>query len=149
MTAIWLLIGLFVGGGLVFVVCRARQATATSEIVDLTARLASAVAERDQHLTRVHELERELIAARGDLRADIVQLAHIGPKHAEGEATPPVANAAASGGLAVVAAGSWSPQPAELLALPRFGAFSDRSIISSKTRRTLHSRRADAVSPSR
>src|SRR5438477_11343089 len=74
MTAIWLLIGLFVGGGLVFVVCRARQAAATTDIVDLTARLASAVAERDQHLARVHELERELVAARGELRTDIVQL---------------------------------------------------------------------------
>jgi DNA recombination protein RmuC len=74
MTAVWLLTGLFVGGGLVFVVCRARQATATGEIVDLSARLTSAVAERDQHLARVHELERQLVTARGELRADIVQL---------------------------------------------------------------------------
>ena len=74
MTAIWLLIGLVLGGGLVFVVCRARHAATANQIVDLAARLATALVERDQHLTRVHELERELVAARGELRADIVQL---------------------------------------------------------------------------
>lgn len=74
MTAIWLLVGLFVGGGLIFVVCRARNAAAVMEIVDLGARLTSAVSERDQHLARVNELERELVTARGELRADIVQL---------------------------------------------------------------------------
>jgi DNA recombination protein RmuC len=74
MTAIWLLVGLFVGGGLTFVVCRARNAATVKEIVDLGARLASAIAERDQHLTRAHELERELVAARGELHADIIRL---------------------------------------------------------------------------
>jgi DNA recombination protein RmuC len=74
MTALWLLMGLFVGGTLVFVVYRARHAAAVKEIVDLAARLATAVSERDQHLARVHELERELVGARGELRADIVQL---------------------------------------------------------------------------
>jgi DNA recombination protein RmuC len=74
MTAIWLLVGLFVGGALVFVVYRARHAAAVKEIVELGARLATAISERDQHLTRAHELERELVAARGELRADIVVL---------------------------------------------------------------------------
>lgn len=74
MIAIWLLVGLLVGGALVFVVCRERNAGAVKEIVDLGARLATAVAERDGHLARVHELERELVAARGELRTDIVQL---------------------------------------------------------------------------
>jgi DNA recombination protein RmuC len=74
MTAIWLSVGLLIGGVLVYVVCRAREAAAVNQIVDLGARLENALVERDQHVARVHELERELVGARGELRADIVQL---------------------------------------------------------------------------
>jgi capsular exopolysaccharide synthesis family protein len=50
----------------------------------------------------------------------VVQLARIPVKHGKGDAPT---TRGAGGGLAVVAAGSWSPQPAELLGLPRFSAF--------------------------
>src|SRR6266851_2536901 len=74
MEAVWLLIGLLVGGGLVFVAYRARHGAVAKEIVELGARLSTAIGERDGHLVRVHELERELVSDRGELRAEIVQL---------------------------------------------------------------------------
>lgn len=74
MTVIWLLVGLFVGGAIVFAVHRSRHAASTSTIANLTQRLGAAVAEREQQLARVHQLEQELTAARGEHRAEVVQL---------------------------------------------------------------------------
>jgi DNA recombination protein RmuC len=74
MSAVWLLIGLLVGGALVFAVYRARRLTSADEIVGLTQRLAAADAEHEQQLDRVHELDRELTTARGEHRAEVVQL---------------------------------------------------------------------------
>jgi DNA recombination protein RmuC len=74
MTAIWLLVGLFVGGGLIFVVCRARNAAALKETADLGARLTTAVRSATSTWPACTSWSGRLVGARGELRADIVQL---------------------------------------------------------------------------
>jgi Mrp family chromosome partitioning ATPase len=60
----------------------------------------------------------------------VVQAAQIKPKaHAEDDvAVAPSGAGGGAGALTVVVAGSWSPQPAELLALPRFKDFLDQVV---------------------
>jgi Mrp family chromosome partitioning ATPase len=60
---------------------------------------------------------------------EVVQVAHVGPAQATSGDVPNAGQReAGTGALTVVAAGTFSPQPAELLALPRFREFLDQVV---------------------
>ena len=73
MAAIWGLLG-FVGGSAVALYVWTRLAAARGEVARLTPALAAAEAARDEHLARVHGLERELLTVTGELQREVARL---------------------------------------------------------------------------
>src|SRR5438477_122218 len=73
MAALWLLLGL--GGGLlVALYFRTRLGVARAEVARLTPALTTAELARDEHLERVHELERELLTVTGEGQREVERL---------------------------------------------------------------------------
>jgi DNA recombination protein RmuC len=74
MAALWLLLGLLIGGVAVALLARPRLTAAARDRERLASEAGDAEAGRQAQLERAHELERELVVVRGELQAEVVQL---------------------------------------------------------------------------